>query len=206
MKLVNKQLASEILDAGKKEFLSKGFFKASMRSIAASINVTTGAIYKYYKDKEALFDAIVKEAADALEIEYKKQQNRFARFSVDDRMNKLSQTSANVYKWMVDYIYDNYDSFKLIICCSNGTKYEHYIERLIDIEVKSSYNMINIMKKERKLKNSIDDNLIHIVVTSFFHGIFESVMHDIPKDEAEKYLEQLRKFYLSGWLKLLEIR
>lgn len=48
-----------ILDAGKSEFLEKGFKSASLRSIAQKAGVTTGAIYGYYPDKEALFGALV---------------------------------------------------------------------------------------------------------------------------------------------------
>ena len=53
MKPTNEKLAADILSAGKKEFLEKGFQGASMRSIASSLAVTTGAIYRYYTDKEA---------------------------------------------------------------------------------------------------------------------------------------------------------
>ena len=41
MKPTNEKLAADILSAGKKEFLEKGFQKASMRSIASSLAVTT---------------------------------------------------------------------------------------------------------------------------------------------------------------------
>lgn len=42
MKPTNEKLAADILSAGKKEFLEKGFQGASMRSIASSLAVTTG--------------------------------------------------------------------------------------------------------------------------------------------------------------------
>ena len=47
-----------ILQAGKKEFLAKGFQAASLRNIAKEAGVTTGAFYGYYKIKEELFDAL----------------------------------------------------------------------------------------------------------------------------------------------------
>jgi len=58
MKLTNEKLAADIRIAGKKEFLEKGFQGASMRGIAASLQVTTGAIYRYYTDKESIFEAL----------------------------------------------------------------------------------------------------------------------------------------------------
>ena len=44
----------------------KGFKNASLRSIAQAAGVTTGAIYGYYPDKAALFDALVSEPANHL--------------------------------------------------------------------------------------------------------------------------------------------
>lgn len=205
MKLVNKKLADDLLEAGKKEFLSKGFQNASMRNIAASLNVTTGAIYRYYKDKESLLDAIVKEKADNLVQCYIEEQNAFSSMPEEEQIKELHVHSNECYNLMMEYIYDNYDIFKLIICCSNNTKYENYIERLIDIEVKSSHLFIEKMQKINRLNRIIDENLIHIVVTTFFRGIFETVVHDIPKDKAMIYMEQLKEFYTAGWMKLLGI-
>lgn len=205
MKLINEQLVSDLLETGKKEFLAKGFQKASMRNIAAKLNVTTGAIYRYYKDKETLFDAIVREAADTLEARYKDEQNKFSEMPLEYQINDLPKVTEEEYDWMIEYIYENYDAFKLIICCSNETQYEHYIDRLIDIEVESSHKLVEKMQKENILKHKIDDKLIHIVATTLFSGIFENIAHDIPKNDAIEYVKQLRDFYSAGWFKMFGI-
>ena len=60
MRPINEELAENLREAGKQEFLACGFKGASMRNIAARLQVTTGAIYRYYTDKEALFDALTR--------------------------------------------------------------------------------------------------------------------------------------------------
>ena len=47
-----------LMESGKKEFLEKGYMKASLRKICADAGVTTGALYFFFKDKEDLFGAI----------------------------------------------------------------------------------------------------------------------------------------------------
>ena len=37
-----------------------------------------------------------------------------------------------------------------------------------------------------------------------FGGIFEVVIHDIPKNQAMRDVGQLRAFYTAGWLALME--
>ena len=66
MRPVNEKLAADLLEAGKQEFLEKGFQGASMRGIASRLSVTTGALYRYYTDKESLFDVLVEEPARVL--------------------------------------------------------------------------------------------------------------------------------------------
>ena len=47
------------------------------------------------------------------------------------------------------------------------------------------------------------DNINHIIASGMFNGIFEVVIHDMPRDQALRDVEQLRAFYAAGWLKLM---
>ena len=52
----------KILDSAMAEFLDKGFMNASLRTIASNAGLTTGAMYRHFKDKDALFCALVDDA------------------------------------------------------------------------------------------------------------------------------------------------
>ena len=52
---------NRILECAKGEFLSKGFENAQVAEIAKLAKVTTGAIYRHFKNKEALFFALIEE-------------------------------------------------------------------------------------------------------------------------------------------------
>ena len=49
----------------------------------------------------------------------------------------------------------------------------------------------------------LDEQLCHIIASGMFNGIFEIVIHDMPKEQAMRYVDQLRDFYTAGWLKLI---
>ena len=53
-----------IRQAAVSEFMDKGFAGASLRQIVKNAGVTTGAFYKYYPTKEALFAELVEEHAE----------------------------------------------------------------------------------------------------------------------------------------------
>ena len=205
MKLTNEKLAKDILSAGKEEFLEKGFQGASMRQIAARLQVTTGAIYRYYTDKESIFEALVGDAARELEERYRRVQQEFSELPLSGQMENLPEVSEDEHTWMMEYIYDNFDAFKLISCCAVGTGYEHYLDRLIEIEVNSSLALIDKMQQEGMEVLPMDEDMIHIVASAMFNGMFETVRHDIPREKAIIYTDSLRSFYSAGWFKLLGI-
>ena len=205
MKPTNEKLAADILSAGKKEFLEKGFQKASMRSIASSLAVPTGAIYRYYTDKEAIFEALVEEPAKELADRYRASQHKFAEMALKEQLEGLPDVADLEYVWMVDYVYDHFDAFKLIVCCSAGTRYEHYLDVLTEIEVNSSIVLMEKMKEAGYQPEELDEDLIHMVASSMFNGMFETVRYDMPREKAISYMNSLREFYSAGWFRLLGI-
>ena len=199
MRLENKKLAADLLAAGKQEFLAKGFQGASMRSIAASLGVTTGAIYGYYTDKEAMFDALVAEPAQELVDRYREIQRKFADRPLEEQISNLPEVPDEEASWMLDHIYDHFDAFKLITCASSGTRYEHYLDTLAEIE------LVDRMRVAGYPVPEVDDELIHIMSIALFNGMFETVRHDMPREKARKYMDSLRDFYSAGGFKILGI-
>lgn len=203
MRPANDKLAADILKAGEKEFLQYGYEKSSLRSIASSLGVTTGAIYRYYQDKGALFEAIVKDAADELLEKYRILQAEFAEKPLKEELEGLGQISQEGHNWMFHLIYDHFDAFQLIASCSAGTSYEHYIDQLVEVEVNASIALMEKMEQEGLSFHRMDEELIHILANAMFSGMFETVRHNMPREKAEAYFNGLREFYEAGWNKLL---
>jgi len=55
----SKDLSTEILNKAKELFIEHGYHGLSMRQIAEAVEVTKAALYYHFKDKEALFLAIL---------------------------------------------------------------------------------------------------------------------------------------------------
>ena len=60
MQKLKENIRNDILAAAAAEFNQRGFEKASMRKIAATAGTTPGNIYRYFKNKENLQEAIVR--------------------------------------------------------------------------------------------------------------------------------------------------
>ncbi|MGA3108772.1 MAG: helix-turn-helix domain-containing protein, partial [Candidatus Bathyarchaeia archaeon] len=51
-----------ILEVAKELFTQRGFSNVAMREICKAADVTPPTVYYYFKNKEALFDAVVRES------------------------------------------------------------------------------------------------------------------------------------------------
>jgi AcrR family transcriptional regulator len=56
----------EILDAAKRLFLTEGFERATIRKIAATVGVSSAALYLYFPDKDAILRAIAESTFETL--------------------------------------------------------------------------------------------------------------------------------------------
>lgn len=192
-----------ILDCGRDEFLQKGFEGASLRAIAKAAGVTTGAIYGYFPDKKALFDALVAPPARELLERFSAMQEEFAALPPEKQAREMVRTSDDGMEQMVKHIYRHYDAFKLLVCCSAGTEYAAYLNQMVEIEVQSTFRFIAAMRRIGRQARYVDEPLAHILVNSLFSGVFEIVAHDMPEEKAKGYVNDLKEFYTAGWFQIL---
>ena len=195
----NQDTQSRILLEGKNEFLEKGFRDASLRNIARKAGVTTGAIYGYYTDKKALFDALVSGAATALKNDFISVQQKFSSLPTDRQATNMYDFTGEALQKFLDFVYENFDAFKLIICCSAGTEYESFVDSLVEIEMESTRRFLDDMHAGGYPLRTVSDNLIHILANAYFSAVFETVAHDMSKEEADKYMSNLTEFFNAGW-------
>ncbi len=105
--------------------------------------------------------------------------------------------------WMTDYIYDHFDAFKLLLCCAEGTKYEGFIHQMVEIEVEATNCFLTVLRSLGQNVRTMDPQLEHILVSGMFSAFFEIVIHNMPRDQARRYVKELREFYTAGWKKII---
>ena len=192
-----------IQQAALEEFSEKGFLGASLRQIVKNAGVTTGAFYGYFSSKEALFASIVEPHAAALMGRFMEAQTGFADLPEEEQPVHMGEASGGYVDWMVDYICDHREPVKLLLCRSEGTSYEHFIHNMVEVEVEYTIKYMEVLRHLGKNIPQLDEQMCHIIASGMFNGVFEVVIHDMPRDRALRYVDQLRDFYTAGWLKLM---
>ena len=193
----------KIQQAALAEFLDKGFLGASLRQIVKNAGVPTGAFYGYFSSKEALFNAIVEPHAAALMGRFMEAQTTFAELPEKEQPEHMGLESGRCVDWMVDYICAHREPVKLLLCCAEGTSYEHFVHNMVEVEVEYTQRYMEVLRRLGRDIPVLDKSLCHIIASGMFNGIFEIVVHDMPRDQAMRDVDQLRAFYTAGWSKLM---
>lgn len=192
-----------ILQVAKDEFLKKGFKNASLRTIAKQAGVTTGAFYGYYKSKDELFSELVSDVTNALVRKYTQSHHSVTILPAEEQGPQDMSDSIQFVNWAIDYIYDHFDEFKLLICCAQGTEYEEFIHDMAQSEGAIARQYIVFLKEHGSSVKEVDEQLVHILSSGFLSAFFEIVEHDMPIERSRVYIHQLMDFYSAGWQEIV---
>lgn len=195
-----------ILNTARKHFLKDGFSGASLRNIVKDAGLTTGAFYKYYPTKEALFEALTDPYIEHIYQIYDRVVEDFEKLSAKEQTSNMSDTSGNGMDQMIDYIYEHYDNFRLLLKCGDSGKFETFIHNMVDREMRSSLEYVKKMKEDGIEIPIVGESLMHMIYTGFFSSIFQIIEHDIDKETAKRNVHKLREFNTGGWERLWNVK
>ncbi len=186
------------------EFSEKGFNLASLRNIVKNAGVTTGAFYGYFKSKEELFESLVSDSYNYVLNNYRETLNSFQSIPEELQPDSMGEMSTQYMMSVLLYAYEHLDEFKLLLCCSKGTRFEFMIDEMVEIETKATHDYMEVLERLGHPSPKIDERLEHILITGMFSAFFELIIHKMPLENAKKYLTELCDFYTAGWIKIME--
>ena len=194
-----------ILESGKKLFLKNGYERTNLRDLCRAAGFTTGAFYRHFGDKSSLFTALVEEAANGLLAKFDRAEEECFDFIGAGNTEEVWRVSSETITAFIHYIYAHFEEFKLILCCSGGTKYSDYIDWLVERELRSTYRMFDLLDQKSVPYHCIAGQELHMILHAYYACLFETVLHDFSREEALDSARSLSEFFSAGWRKILRI-
>ncbi len=191
MQVLKTEVRSKILQEAEQVFYDKGYANASMREIATRAGVTVGNIYRYYKNKDALFSAIVDDTymklMDIVDMEILDHYG----FS-EEGYGVLKQT---IITKVMEILQKNRLVTMILLEGSNGTRYENFKEAYIDL-IEKQY-MPPVLNKVMEKGIDIDTALFSkIIARGCFEAMVEVTRTFSTPSDLEKHLNWAMDFYL----------
>ena len=195
-----------LLESAKKEFLEKGFNGASLRTIAANAGVTTGAMYRHFKDKDAFFCALVDDVIDYVtQMVMSADTDNHALFdSMAIKKHMAFETESA--KALINYIYDNFDAFTLLLTKSAGSTHEHFQDEICDLYTKSFEAIYKWMYKQKIATKKIPKMTGHVIASTVINAYCEIILHKMEKKDALAYMTSIIEFTNYGCMHMMGIK
>ena len=166
-----------ILASARREFLEKGFEKASLKHICENANVTTGALYKRYSGKEELFAAVVADTvADLNEIIAQKSVTDFSQVS-DEALVKAWDMDEDYMMWWYHYLDERHDGFVLLVSCAENTRYANFQHDWVEKMTQATYGYYQEARRRELTTVDMSEAEIHILLSAFWATIYEPFIH-----------------------------
>lgn len=197
-------LDQPILESAKQEFLAKGFEKASLKQICGNAGVTTGAVYKRYKDKEELFAAVVAQTVEDLyQIAEEKCSVNLDEIS-DEDLIKAWDMDTDYMMWWFRFLFDRYDGFVLLIKCAETTRYADFQHDWVEKMTEGTYAYYEEAYRRGLTPVEVSRGELHILLTAFWATIYEPFIHGYTLDEIESHCRLVCKMF--DWYTTFEFK
>ena len=196
----DRSIDPRIMESAKKEFLSNGFEKASLKTICEDAGVTTGALYKRYKGKEELFCAVVEDPVVALEDFVEKRSAVPASSLSDNMLIEAWEMNENMFSWF-RFLYQYHDGFVLLISGSAGTRYANFQHDLVESMTTKTYEYFLEAKNRGLTHTDISMVEMHILLSAFWTTVYEPFIHGYTWDQIEAHCKLVCNLF--NWNKVL---
>jgi len=184
MQILKDEIRKKIIQIATQLFYDYGFEKTSTRQIALELNMSVSNLYKYFKNKEEIFDEIIN-------VYYSNYSSGFSKFISHENKDSFDEESIQfLAKAIFESIKHNQIKFVLLMDKSKGTKYALFKEEMID-------NLEKHISKGIHESNK-DEYIIKIFVRNFFYGIVEIAKHYKNDDWALKNINLLVQYHMNG--------
>ena len=185
------------------EFLEKGFEDASVRSIAARAGMSAAGLYRHYKNKEDMFDALMQPLLQ--EMNEWLEHHRTTKYNmVDtgeaDREMLFGESFIDLVK---NVLYPRREEFKLLLGGARGTKYEDFIHNFVKEQQEDMTKAFEYMKAHGYHVKVPTQEELHMLLSAYTTAVFEPVIHGYTQEKMEHSLDILSRFFMPGWMEIM---
>lgn len=192
-------VTEKLLECAKEEFLINGYENASLRVIAEKAGSSKGAIYIRYPDKESLYRALTQPVADGFCELLKGLLGGFESMSPEKQKAQINTYGNDGFCKLIDYIYDNFDEFLILLTAGENEIAQEFIHNIVEIDTSCTMQYIEKTGNDAISTGRLTPDLAHLLSSAFYTGIFEVVIHRMPKEDAQRYIRSMSHFYNAGW-------
>ncbi|WP_238653163.1 TetR/AcrR family transcriptional regulator [Paenibacillus piscarius] len=169
MQILKEDTNKRILAAARQEFEQFGYSQSSMRRIAAAAGMTTGNIYRYYKNKEDLFHVLIQPTyLHFTNFILKIQTNVHVFLSATQHTEEHTKLVYQPFYDLILFLEESSIEAKILLTLSEGSPFQNAKQELITIIVQI-FEAISYRNKESL--SSVEKVVIGVLASTLIEGV-----------------------------------
>lgn len=193
-----------LLESAKKEFIDKGYMKASLRKICADAGVTTGALYFFFKDKEDLFTAIVGQPLAELKelvLRHFSEHEEIIAFP-NELYKHVDGDHDDISAALIHHLYSHYGEFILLLTGAQGSRFENCVDEIVGIMEKAYRIMADNMARNVP-GMGVNPYMLHWFTHMNIDAFIHLITHEQDEDMALANMKKIMDFLVKGWTEMI---
>ncbi|GGH21463.1 TetR/AcrR family transcriptional regulator [Paenibacillus segetis] len=204
MQYLKDDVKNSILQAALSEFKRHGYSNASMRQIANSAGITTGNIYRYFKNKEDLFHELIHPVYEKFVqymIEIKDDLDDNCAIDTNNPLDYLRKVESTI----VELFKESNVELRILLNLSNGSSYEPVKQELIQLAA-LILEQVFIPGGDQQDKAMIEKyNLAHMLAGTLIEGACIILRDHEDGETVRQLVDELMRVYCAGIISRLKI-
>ncbi|WP_187273908.1 TetR/AcrR family transcriptional regulator [Paenibacillus sp. N3.4] len=198
MQVLKEELRQSILRKAKESFFEQGFDKTSMKDIAVKLDVSVGNLYRYFPNKEALFDAVVLPAYESLTRMIQHHEH-----NVDEKPSGIFLLEA-ISDILSELLQEHREGLLIILDGSIGTRHERAKDHLFDLLTEHLLSHFADFNQHNDTSETLDLAVARPIAVAFFEGFFEIIRQQSDPKLIHKMTKQFVTVMFMGIQQLIE--
>lgn len=191
----------QILEAATEEFSDHGFKNASLRHICARAGVTTGALYTYFQDKDALFTSVISPVTDTiLHLLRSHYEAELAATSENTLSGEDEDMQATLQ--ILHFYYTHKTLCQMLLQNQEHPAVTAFFDELIRCMDRHTLRLFQQMSGNvpENEESAPDTGAVHWFSHIQVDAILYLISHDLDPRQAEQLLEKMIRFMRAGFL------
>ncbi len=187
VQVLKEELRQAIIGSAQAEFAQFGYAGASVKRIAARVGISVGNLYRYYKDKEDLFNGVVSPVHHELETLIRHHHGQ-------------PRDQGNIFELIVEALTNIVDGYRtpllILIDDAKGTRNENAIRNFY--RMMTDNVGMHFANYSNKGGEGLNAQVAWPVSVAFLQGYFEIIRLNEETEDCKRAVRQYLLIWFQG--------
>lgn len=213
---VPEETRSRLLESAAEEFAEYGFEKASLRRICSGAEVTTGALYFFFQDKEDLFQSVIAPVTEPI-MALMESHYEMELASPAEHIAKEETEDVRAADEFLDLYYSNRKLCRIVLANRTQPAVVDFFARITSLIDRQTGRLLQQFLSTMKAgtpgaaqpefplpdRSMFNECTVHWISHLQLDGILHILSHDFSKERAKEQTRIMIRFLRGGFFALL---